>query len=105
MKKLMMSTMALALVSFFSVNSTATAVTPSISNERIMDQGKEPVKPEDLPDPIKKALANAPYNEWQVASAFSVTADDGKQHYEIDLKKGEEETTTVKLDKDGNPVE
>lgn len=101
----MMSAMALALVSFVSLNSTATAVNSSISTEKVMDQGKEPVKPEDLPEPIKKTLADAPYNEWQVTSAFSVTAEDGKQHYEINLKKGEEETTTVKLDKDGNPVE
>lgn len=103
MKKLMMSAALLGLVSL--TNFDVLAKPSAYAVETVKEQGKEPIKPEELPEAVKKTLANAPYDEWETASAFSVTTDDGKQYYEINLRKGETDVTIVKLDKEGNPVE
>ncbi|MCY1528312.1 hypothetical protein D9M68_634130 [compost metagenome] len=63
---------------------------------------KTPIKLEELPEAIKTALKADPYKDWTPTAAFSVKEGD-KSYFQIDLKK-EEETTSLKLDAEGKPV-
>lgn len=66
---------------------------------------KTPVKLEDLPQGVKTTLASEPYKVWTATAAFLVKdAKANKEWYQIDVKK-EQETGSIKLDKDGKPVE
>ena len=101
MKNVIVSAFALALVSF----STVEASQPVVSTNIVVAlQEKVAVKPEDLPEAVKTALAGDAYKGWEVTGAFLVTKEDKSQYYEIAVKKGEE-TATVNLDKDGKKVE
>ncbi len=66
----------------------------------ISDHEKVKINPEDLPAPVRTALANDTYAGWEIAAAYIVKKDN-IEHYEVELTKGGE-TTTVKFDKDGN---
>ncbi|WP_192579177.1 hypothetical protein [Dyadobacter aurulentus] len=70
----------------------------------IAQQEKVAVRPEDLPEPVKSALANDGYADWKVAGAYLVTKENNSQYYEINLKKGDE-SSTVNLDKYGRKVD
>ena len=101
MKKLIISAIALTLISFANVQAnTVQELNTMVS----LSQEKVAVKPEDLPEAIKTTLGGDTYAGWQVTSAFLVTKEDNSQFYEISLKKGEE-TSTLNLDKDGKKVE
>ncbi len=101
MKNVVVSAFALAMVSF----STVEAALPTVSTNIVVAlQEKVAVKPEDLPEAVKTALAGDAYKGWEVTGAFLVTKEDKTQYYEIAVKKGEE-TATVNLDKDGKKVE
>lgn len=66
---------------------------------------KTPIKLEDLPEGIKTTLASEPYKAWTATAAFLVKDEKAKKEwYQIDVKK-EQETGSIKLDKDGKPVE
>lgn len=66
---------------------------------------KTPVKLEDLPQGVKTTLQSEPYKVWTATAAFLVKdAKAQKEWYQIDVKK-EQETGSIKLDKDGKPVE
>jgi hypothetical protein len=101
MKKVIVSAFALALVSFAAVQAK-NVVEPAIVVRNA--QEKVAVKPEDLPEAVKTALAGDAYKGWEVTGAFLVTKEDKTQYYEIAVKKGEE-TATVNLDKDGKTIE
>lgn len=97
MKRLIIGTIAMALVSVSGLNAKikpAQAVDLTVSKF-----DKTPVKPEDLPAPIKTVLASDAYKGWEVTTAFHVT-EDGGEHYEVNLTKGPDRQT-VKFDKDG----
>jgi hypothetical protein len=101
MKNVIVSAFALALVSFGTVQAKNIAE----PNEVVITlQEKVAVKPEDLPEAVKTALAGDAYKGWEVTGASLVTKEDKTQYFEIAVKKGEE-TATVNLDKDGKKVE
>lgn len=102
MKKLMMS-MAVALFASVSM-ANASAISTSSPFATVVNQEKVEIKPEELPDPVKAALAAEPYNAWQVQKAFQVPGENGANTYEVALVKGEE-TSTAKFDKDGKVIE
>ena len=60
-----------------------------------------PVELKDLPEPVQKTLLSDPVKEWTPTAAFLVTNQDKSTHYLISVKK-EEETQTLKIDKEGN---
>lgn len=62
---------------------------------------KTAVDPANLPEAIKKTLAGDQYKEWQLVSASLVKG--ATEYYELQMKKGEE-TTALKLDKNGKVV-
>ena len=99
MKKIILSTMILAAAGF----ATATANVQTHAVVAFQQEEKKAVKAEELPDAVKGALAGDDYKEWKLEKAFHVKPATGTEHYEIELKKGEE-TKTVKLDKDGKVV-
>lgn len=101
MKNVIVSAFALALVSFATVQAKNPAE-PTIVVIGV--QEKVAVKPEDLPEAVKTALAGDTYKGWEVTGAFLITKEDKTQYFEIAVKKGEE-TATVNLDKDGKKVE
>ena len=104
MKKLIVSAMALTLISFASVQADNSLKT-NISGSSVVSnlQEKVAVKPEDLPDGIKKTIRGEEFTGWKVTSAFLITTPDKTQYYELNVKNGSE-SARVKLDKDGKNV-
>jgi hypothetical protein len=64
---------------------------------------KTPIKLEELPAAITDILKTDPYKAWTPTAAWSVK-DGQKVYFQVDVKK-EEETGSLKFDKDGKPVE
>jgi hypothetical protein len=101
MKKLIISAVALTLISFASVHAA-----PVVENNSALTitQDKVSVKPDDLPAAVKATINSEAFAGWKVVEAFLVTADDKTQYYDLSVKKGNE-NARVKLDKDGRNVE
>ena len=58
------------------------------------------VKPEELPEPVRKTLNETSYASWTITDAFLVTEDDGAQYYEVAVRKADERSR-MKIDKSG----
>ncbi len=108
MKKVLIASAALFIAAITNVNAqTETKQTPVQENAtmekplQVEKQVKSPVKPEALPAAVIKATKTEPYNGWLVSSAFLVKGV--SEYYELTFTK-ENETKSVKLDKDGKPV-
>jgi len=65
---------------------------------------KTPVKLEELPEAVKTTLKNDTYKTWTPTAAFHVKESATKEYFLIEVKK-ETEAGSIKLDKDGKPVE
>jgi hypothetical protein len=87
----------------FAITANVLAVSSSISSLSIFIQGdaKIQIKPEELPEAIKKVITDK-YNGWEISSAFWVKSK--SEYYEVSLKK-ETDTKLLKFDKDGKPIE
>lgn len=103
MKKLIVSAIALTLISFASVQADNSVKANNAPTE-ITTQEKVSVKAENLPDGVKNTIKSDAFEGWKVVSAFLITNTDKTQYYELNVKNGSE-TARVKLDKDGNNVE
>jgi hypothetical protein len=129
MKKLIVSALALTLISFASVEAqttqqatppaqtqqgavttgeattaTGTATTGnSVSSQKASKEDRVAVKPEDLPEGIKKTIKGEEFSGWTVKKAFLVTEPDNTQYYELQVANGKD-NARVKLDKNGNNV-
>ena len=108
MKKLIASAFVLTFISF---NSLQAGISERNSNNAVAHHADKPimqekvsVKPENLPDGIKKTVKGEAFSGWKIVSAFLITAADKTQYYELNVKNGSE-SARVKLDKDGNNVE
>ncbi|WP_439557890.1 hypothetical protein [Dyadobacter sp.] len=110
MKKLIVSALALTLISFASAQ--AQTGQPEAQQQEVAAQkqstvkkdnkeDKVAVKPEDLPEGIKKTIKSDDFAGWTVKKAFLVTENNNSQYYELQVAKGNE-NARVKLDKDGN---
>jgi tRNA pseudouridine-54 N-methylase len=60
------------------------------------------IKPEEMPGPVKKALAEDKYKAWEIQSVYKVKTT--IEYYEVVLKK-ETDTKTIKLDQNGKAIE
>ena len=60
-----------------------------------------PVKPEELPEPVKKLLTDEQYKDWKVSEAYMVQEE--RKIYEITLSKGQEKMV-IKVDEKGNKL-
>ena len=99
MKKLMFALIALlGSVAFVSAN----VITYSVNQTPAGQQDeKVKIKPEELPEAVKKALEMQDYRGWLVDAAYK---DSKTENYEVHLKNGAE-TKIVKFNKDGKKVE
>ena len=103
MKKIILSAAFLALAGLTTVkaNDIKNPVIVAVSQDSTT---KTAVELKDLPEAVTKTLQSDPVKEWTATSAFLVTNSDKTSHYLINVKK-EEETKTLKIDKDGNIIE
>ncbi|MDB5262566.1 MAG: hypothetical protein JWQ14_1847 [Adhaeribacter sp.] len=67
------------------------------------EEAKTAVTIEELPAAVKTTLASPTLKVWTATEAFLVKGADGKEYYAINLKK-DNESGSVKLDKEGKPV-
>lgn len=113
MKKLVVSALALTLISFASVQAQT-------ANEAVADhsahkeavaqkaskadqQERVEVKTADLPEGIQKTIKSDDFKGWTVKKAFLVTEPDKAEYYELQVANGKE-NALVKLDKNGRNV-
>lgn len=101
MKKLILSAAFVAIAGLTTVNASEVKINPIVSVQDSVV--KTPIKLEELPEAVLNTLKSDPYKSWTPTAAFSVK-DGSKNYFQIDVKK-EEETSSIKLDKDGKPVE
>lgn len=99
MKKVLFALLAF-LVSASVVSATTVSTNDNSSIVNTIDE-KVKIKPEELPEAVKTALAAPDYTGWQISAAYKMTDSD---IYEVELKNGDE-VTAVRFDKDGNRVE
>ena len=111
MKKLIVSAFAMALISFASVQANAqtteaaqteTKQETTTKTTTTSKEDKVAVKPENLPDGIKKTIKGEDFSGWTVKKAFLVKEGE-TEYYELQVAKGSE-SARVKLDKNGNNV-
>lgn len=102
MKKLILSAAFLTFAGLTAVQ--ASEISNKVEIVTLQDSViKTPIKLEELPDAVKVTLQSAPYKDWAAVAAFHVK-DGQKEYFQIDVKK-QEETASLKLNKEGKPVE
>lgn len=110
MKKLIAPAFCLSLL-FVSATTVAANEFSTVISSVIENEGdRQPVKPEELPESIKKTLATDDYKGWAVKDAALVNnkpAADATaaaaSYYEVTLTKGTE-SKTFKFHQDGTAV-
>jgi len=104
MKKLILSAAFLAFAGFSAVQASEVNSIKNTAIVAVQDSAvKTPVKLEELPEPVTTALKSDAYKGWTATEAWSVK-EGTKEYYLINVKK-EAETGSVKIDKDGKPVQ
>ncbi len=100
MKKIILSAAFLAVAGLTTVkaNDFKTQISVAVQQDSTT---KTPVELKDLPEPVVKTLQSEPVKAWTPTSAFLITNADKSSYYLINVKK-EEETNTLKIDKEGN---
>ena len=91
----------LGSVAFVSANVITYSQTPAAQTPAAQQDEKVKIKPEELPEAVKKALEMQDYRGWLVDAAYK---DSKTENYEVHLKNGAE-TKIVKFNKDGKKVE
>lgn len=93
-----------AIALTFAITANVLADSSSISSLSVFIQGdaKIQIKPEELPEGVKKTLAEDRYKGWEILTAFWVKSK--SEYYEVTLKK-ETDNKILKFDKDGKPIE
>ena len=104
MKKLVISAIALTLISFAPTWASDSSVLNRDREVVNVFQEKVAIKPENLPQGIQDVIKSNDFKGWEVTSAFLITVEDKSQYYELNVKKGKE-NARVKLDKDGKNVD
>ncbi|HEX3008436.1 MAG TPA: hypothetical protein VHO90_12570 [Bacteroidales bacterium] len=93
----------LASIVFFLGTVSSYAGNISVNNKNLTSlqtDKKKKINEDELPVVIKNQLKGDDYKEWKVDEVYFF---EGKDYYQIDLKKGDQ-TQTLNLDKYGNKV-
>jgi Tfp pilus assembly major pilin PilA len=103
MKKIILSAAILAVAGLTSVKAS------NIKNPVVVaayqdSTVKTPVELKDLPEAVQKTLQSDPVKAWTPTAAFLVTNADKTSYYQVDVKK-EQETGSLKIDKDGKIIQ
>lgn len=103
MKRIIIAAIAVTATTVTFAQTTAATATPGTSVTIVGEEReKTPVKLEDLPDAVKKALKGPEFDGWKPVTAYWVKAEKST-YYEIEVTKGEEKKT-VNLAADGTRV-
>ena len=78
----------------------ATTTTTTVATKETQEE-KVKIKPEDLPEAVKKSLDSEDYRGWLISAAYEIKS---KNQFEVELKNGAE-TKTLVIDKDGKKVD
>jgi hypothetical protein len=103
MKSLILTTAILIAAATCPVLANTIKIPAGLTAQQQDSTSKTPVKIEELPDAVKATLSSDRYKDWAPVGAFLIK--DGKtEYYLVDVKKAEE-TTSLKIGKDGIVVE
>ncbi len=97
MKKTIFAAVVVLTCGAMASRATTLATAKSTSGIASVVEEKVKIKPEELPEAVKKALAADEYKGWTVANAYVYKEN---QSYEVEVKKGEE-VKIFKFDKEG----
>jgi hypothetical protein len=102
MKKIILSAAILAVAGLTSVKASEikSPVVVAVQDSTT----KTPVELKDLPEAVTKTLQSDPVKAWTPTAAFLVTNADKTTYYQVDVKK-EQETGSLKIDKDGKIIQ
>ncbi|HMI03877.1 MAG TPA: hypothetical protein VK541_15435 [Pedobacter sp.] len=103
MKKIILSAAILAVAGLTSVKASEIK-NPVVIAVQQDSTTKTPVELKDLPEPVTKTLQSDPVKAWTPTAAFLVTNADKTTYYQVDVKK-EQETGSLKIDKDGKIIQ
>jgi Tfp pilus assembly major pilin PilA len=103
MKKIILSAAILAVAGLTSVKASEIK-NPVVVAVQQDSTTKTPVELKDLPEPVTKTLQSDPVKAWTPTAAFLVTNADKTTYYQVDVKK-EQETGSLKIDKDGKIIQ
>ncbi len=87
-------------VAFLTAGSFATTIASDANNRVVVQDEKEKINADQLPETVKTTLSGEEYKDWTVSAAYHLKSSD---QYEVELSK-DGETKTVKLDKDGKVI-
>jgi hypothetical protein len=74
----------------------------AVAVAKAQDDKRIQIKAEELPEPVKKSLAEGKYKAWEVQTAYRVKTT--IEYYEITLVK-ETETKSIKIDANGKLID
>jgi Tfp pilus assembly major pilin PilA len=103
MKKIILAAAILAVAGLTSVKASEIK-NPVVVAVQQDSTTKTPVELKDLPEPVTKTLQSDPVKAWTPTAAFLVTNADKTSYYQVDVKK-EQETGSLKIDKDGKIIQ
>lgn len=103
MKKIILSAAILAVAGLTSVKASEIK-NPVVVAVQQDSTTKTPVELKDLPEAVQKTLQSEPVKAWTPTAAFLVTNADKTSYYQVDVKK-EQETGSLKIDKDGKIIQ
>lgn len=103
MKKIILSAAILAVAGLTSVKASEMK-NPVVIAAQQDSTTKTPVELKDLPEAVTKTLQSDPVKAWTPTAAFLVTNADKTTYYQVDVKK-EQETGSLKIDKDGKIIQ
>jgi hypothetical protein len=67
---------------------------------KVLLETRVQVRPDELPELVRKTLNETSYASWTITDAFLVTEDDGAQYYEVAVRKADERSR-MKIDTNG----
>ncbi|MDQ3047099.1 MAG: hypothetical protein M3R27_06085 [Bacteroidota bacterium] len=92
----------LSIVTAFAANAISGESITKVSATHQEDQSRLQIKPEELPEAVKKTLAEDKYKGWEISAVYWVKSK--MEYYEVLMVK-ETASKTFKFDKEGKAVE
>jgi len=102
MKRTIIALAALGTFSFATIGANANPVNQKIAIVS-MDNQRQEIKYEELPDAVKQAFEESDHATWEVTKVEEVTSDEDIQ-YDLTVTDGTEEKT-LSFDEQGNMIE
>lgn len=106
MKKISILAVAFAFVGFGAQAQDNSATQPQQQTMQQEQENKQQIKPEELPEAVKLAVANSNYKEWTLGEVYMIapTEEGATAVYEVQFLSEEEEPVVVRYDEAGNEM-